>query len=416
MNPSRSVYNSLYNSHRPFVYKTNELNMVYSNKRWFGFTLLVGFWTIVAIMFVGAEFYRRYLIGEIMPVGLMLWYVLGMYLWIPSSLIVLWLVRKFPIRKSSWYRVIPFHLVASIWNSLFMATIYASLRYGWGIVSQNIEYGFLEILVKVFSLSLGVDLMLYLTILVAVHAFEYYRESRYRMLEAADLRAKLAEVQLQALKMQLHPHFLFNAFHTVSMLVRQHREDEAIDMIAGLGTLLRYVLDNALEQKVSLQQELQLLDHYLDIERIRFRDRLHIELKIDSDVFDAAVPNILLQPLVENSIRHGIVPGSNRGEIEITARREGDRLRIRIRDNGVGLPANWEEVGARNGIGLSNTRLRLERLYPGEHHIEVSNAAEGGCMVTIVIPFEPAKSDSPEKVQVAPGKTAVFEGHSLSVE
>ena len=390
------------------MFRTN-LKMPYS-KRWFGFMLLVGFWTIVAVMFVGAEFYRRLLNGEIMPVGLMLWYTLGMYLWIPSSLIVLWLVRKFPIRKSTWYRVIPFHFVAAFWNSLFMAAIYATLRYGWGVISQRVESGFLEMLTKVFSLSLGVDLMLYLTILVAVHAFEYYRESKYRMLEAADLRAKLAEVQLQALKMQLHPHFLFNAFHTVSMLIRQRREDEAIDMIAGLGTLLRYVLDNALEQKVTLRQEVQLLEHYLDIERVRFRDRLEVDLRMDTDVYDAAVPNILLQPLVENSIRHGIVPGSSRGEIEITARREGDQLRIRILDNGIGLPDNWESNGVRTGIGLSNTRLRLERLYPGQHHIDVSNAPDGGCMVTIVIPFELIEKEPGEVALSKQGKTAIFEG------
>lgn len=375
--------------------------------------LLVGFWTIVAVMFVGAEFYRRLLNGEIMSPGLMLWYTVGMYLWIPSSLIVLWLVRKFPIRKSTWYRVVPFHFVAAFWNSLFMATIYAALRYFWGIFSQQGETEFLAMLTKVFSLSLGVDLMLYLTILVAVHAFEYYRESRYRMLEAADLRAKLAEVQLQALKMQLHPHFLFNAFHTVSMLVRQRREDEAIDMIAGLGTLLRYVLDNALEQKVSLRKELQLLDHYLDIERVRFRDRLDVELKIDEEVYDAAVPNILLQPLVENSIRHGIVPGSNRGEIEITARREGDQLRIRIRDNGTGLPENWE-TSENRGIGLSNTQLRLERLYPDKHHIDISNAPDGGCMVTLVIPFEYIEEESLDEPPASPGLTAVFEGRVIN--
>lgn len=382
-----------------------------NSKRWFGFSLLVGFWTIVAIMFVGAEFYRRLLNGEVMHVGLMLWYTLGMYLWIPSSLIVLWLVRRFPIRKSSWYLVVPFHFVAAVWNGLFMATIYAGLRYGWNVLSGQVEDSFLAILTKLFSLSLGVDLMLYLTILVAVHAFEYYRESRYRIVEAADLRAKLAEVQLQALKMQLHPHFLFNAFHTVSMLIRQRREDEAIDMIAGLGTLLRYVLDNALEQKVSLRQELQLLDHYLDIERIRFRDRLKVALEVDEEVYDAAVPNIILQPLVENSIRHGIVPGTNRGEIEITARREGDQLRIRIQDNGVGLPANWNAQG--NGIGLSNTRLRLERLYPNQHHIDVSNAPEGGCMVTIVIPFQLLETELVEGMPEKIGNTAFFEGRTV---
>ena len=153
------------------------------------------------------------------------------------------------------------------------------------------------------------------------------------------------------------------------MLIRQKRDEEAVDMIAGLGTLLRYVLDNALEQKVTLRKELTLLNHYLDIERVRFRDRLEVDLIVDTDVYDAAVPNILLQPLVENAIRHGIVPGNNIGVISITARREREHLRLKILDNGVGLPDDWALQG-QTGIGLSNTKLRLDRLYPGNHHFD----------------------------------------------
>ena len=278
-------------------------------------------------------------------------------------------------------------MVAAVWNSLLMAATYTGLRYGWNLIAEDGSFDYLGTLSHVFSLSLGVDCMLYLMILVGVYAFRYYNESRHRMFEAAELNARLAEAQLHALKMQLHPHFLFNAFHTVAMLVRQKRDEEAVDMIAGLGTLLRYVLDNALEQKVTLEQELNLLQHYLDIERVRFRDRLDVTLIVDTDVYEAAVPNIILQPLVENSIRHGIVPGSNLGQISITARREGDMLRLKIQDNGVGLPDDWA-LGLQTGIGLSNTKLRLERLYPKNHHLDFSNAPEGGCLVNIVIPFE----------------------------
>lgn len=334
------------------------------------------------------------------------WWFLGMYLWIPSTLIVFWLVRRFPITKTSWYRSIPFHMIAAVWNSLLMAAIYTALLYGWNRLAEDLTIDYVSTLSHVFSASLGVDSMLYLMILVGVYAFRYYGESRQRMVEAADLKAKLAEVQLQALKMQLHPHFLFNAFHTVAMLIRQRREDEAIDMVAGLGTLLRYVLDHSLEQKVTLRQELRLLSHYLDIERIRFRDRLEVDLKIETDVYEAAVPNILLQPLVENSIRHGIVPGAAPGEIAIVARREGDRLRLQIRDNGVGLPEDWA-LGGETGIGLANTRLRLERLYPGNHRFDFSNAPEGGCQVNIVIPFEVISMDKPssDRLEDEPGST-----------
>ena len=362
-------------------------------KRWQGYALLVAFWTAVGLMSMGAELYRRYMMGETMHVSNPFWWFLGMYLWIPSTLIVFWLVKRFPIRKSSWYRVIPFHMVAAVWNSLLMAATYTGLKYGWDLIAEDGVFDYLGTLSHVFSQSLGVDCMLYLLIIVGVYAFRYYNESRQSMFEAAQLNAKLAEAQLHALKMQLHPHFLFNAFHTVAMLVRQKRDEEAVDMIAGLGTLLRYVLDNALEQKVTLRQELNLLQHYLDIERVRFRDRLDVSLIVDTEVYDAAVPNILLQPLVENSIRHGIVPGSNQGQITITARREGDKLRLKIQDNGVGLPEDWT-FEMRTGIGLSNTILRLDRLYPDNHHLDCSNAPEGGCLVNIVIPYETLSEES----------------------
>lgn len=373
-------------------------------KRWQAYALLVAFWTVVGLMMAGAELYRRFMAGDPMHVSNPVWWMLGMYLWIPSTIIVFWLVKRFPIRRSSWYRVIPFHMVAAIWNSVLMAATYTGLRYGWNIIAEDGTFDYLGTLSHIVSLSLGVDCMLYLMILVGVYAFRYYNESRQSMYEAAELNARLAEVQLQALKMQLHPHFLFNAFHTVAMLIRQKRDEEAVDMIAGLGTLLRYVLDNALEQKVTLKQELTLLQHYLDIERIRFRDRLDVNLIVDSDVYEAAVPNILLQPLVENSIRHGIVPGSNLGQISITARREGDKLRLKVQDNGVGLPEEWTPEG-KTGIGLSNTKLRLERLYPEDHHLDFSNAPEGGCLVNIVIPFEVVREESAQvpKYQISPG-------------
>ena len=356
-------------------------------KRWHGYALLVAFWTVVGLLFMAAELYRRFMSGQSMHVSSPIWWFLGMYLWIPSTLIVFWLVKQFPIRRTSWYRVVPFHMVAAVWNSLLMAAAYTGLRYGWNILAEEKPFDYLNTLGHVFSMSLGVDCMLYLMILVGVYAFRYYNESRQRMYETAELNARLAEVQLQALKMQLHPHFLFNAFHTVAMLIRQGRDEEAVDMIAGLGTLLRYVLDNALEQKVTLQKELTLLNHYLDIERVRFRDRLEVDLIVDTDAYNAAVPNILLQPLVENAIRHGIVPGGQVGVISITARREGDYLRLKVLDNGVGLPKEWT-LQEQTGIGLSNTKLRLDRLYPGKHHFDFSNAAEGGCLVNIVIPFE----------------------------
>ncbi len=378
---------------------------------WHGFALLVSFWTVVAFIFAVASYYHLHTIGTELHFSALFWWVLGMYLWIPATMVVVWLVRRFPIRKRSWYRTVPFHVIAAVWNSLLLAAAHTGLRYAWSVNVLGTEYNYLVKLNQSFAGSLGVDCILYLTILAGVHAYRYHNESQQRTLESIELKSKLAEVQLQALKMQLHPHFLFNAFHTVSMLIRQRREEEAINMVAGLGTLLRYVLDNACEQKVSFRQELKLLNHYLDIERIRFRDRLHVNMHIAPDVLGAAVPNILLQPLVENSIRHGIVPGSNEGEINIEARREGGQLRIRIHDNGVGLPVDWD-AEKQTGIGLANTRLRLDRLYQENHHIDFSNAPEGGCLINIVVPFETVGYEIIQ--EPIPGKIAVFEGKMVS--
>ncbi len=224
----------------------------------------------------------------------------------------------------------------------------------------------------------------------AGYAIEYYRLYQERRLRAADLEARLAQTQLEVLKMQLHPHFLFNALNTVSALV--HKDVELADrMISRLGDLLRLSLQDSGVQEVSLKRELEFLDPYIEVEQARFGDRLKVDLSIDNDTLDAQVPNLLLQPLVENAIRHGIAPRTRGGNVSVKANRDNGVLHLTVRDDGGGLPEDWNEDDG--GVGLSNTRARLERLYGKEHLFELRNGTDGGLEVRLTMPFRSTNDD-----------------------
>jgi LytS/YehU family sensor histidine kinase len=201
------------------------------------------------------------------------------------------------------------------------------------------------------------------------------------------LEGQLAQAQLQALKMQLHPHFLFNTLNSISALL--HKDVDAADeMIGELGDFLRMTLENDGAQTVRLEQELEFLKSYLEIERVRFQDRLTIGFAIDPDTLDAYVPNLILQPIIENAIRYAIAPRAEQGMIEVSARQKNGRLRITVRDDGPGLTHG---NGFTEGIGLANTRARLRQLYEGSHEFQLTNSVQGGLGVTLEIPFQLAE-------------------------
>jgi sensor histidine kinase YesM len=234
-------------------------------------------------------------------------------------------------------------------------------------------------------LQLPSTLFTYWAILGVIYAFNYYRKYRQHELKASHLETQLAQAQLQALKMQLHPHFLFNTLHAISSLMR--KDVEAADsMITRLSDLLRLTLENTGVQEVTLRQELEFLERYLEIEQTRFRDRLQVRMEIEPDTLDARVPNLILQPLVENAIRHGIAPRSAPGWIEIRAARDGETLQLQVRDNGPGLPPIGQPT-LKEGVGLANTRARLEQLYGAAQNFELSNREEGGLLVSLTLPF-----------------------------
>jgi LytS/YehU family sensor histidine kinase len=229
------------------------------------------------------------------------------------------------------------------------------------------------------------NLPIYLTFASLSHAILYFRRSQQRGRRTLELEAQLSDARLQALRMQLHPHFLFNTLNAISTLVHTN-PDAADEMIGSLSYMLRLSLDTVMEQEVPLSQELKYFDCYLDIEQIRFGNRLTVKRDIGPELQAALVPTFILQPLVENAIQHGIERNLAHGAIEVSAERVGDFLRLSVRDTGVGLSAGGEAI-EQKGIGLSNTRARLQTLYPGQHRFVLRNATGGGCIAEVEIPF-----------------------------
>jgi two-component system LytT family sensor kinase len=231
--------------------------------------------------------------------------------------------------------------------------------------------------------NLATQYLIYWGIVATVHVADYYRAERERELRASRAETRLAEARLQLLRMQIHPHFLFNTLNTIAEMIHENAP-AAERMIGGLSQLLRETLDAGAVDRVPLSRELELLNLYVEIQRARFGERLDVRLEIDPDARDALVPIFVLQPLVENAIRHGLSARVRAGRIDVSARRDGDRLAIAVADDGVGLTPG--EV--REGVGLGNTRARLLELYGPDHTFEVANAPGPGTIIRLHMPWQ----------------------------
>ena len=252
-----------------------------------------------------------------------------------------------------------------------------------GLSRGNFSFEILQLLPGYLLGGIELFLLPYFAIVAVIHALSYYNKYRARQLKTTRLEAQLALAHLEVLKMQLQPHFLFNTLNAISALM--HRDVEAADrMISLLSDLLRFSLEKDNRHQVSLQAELEFLNRYLAIEKIRFRDRLMIDEDVEAPCMMAQVPRLILQPLVENSIKHGIAMRSAAGRISIRARRQGGRLDLQVTDDGPGLP----DTSIREGVGIANTRARLEQIYGDDHHFELRNGHTGGVQVHLEIPFE----------------------------
>ena len=225
----------------------------------------------------------------------------------------------------------------------------------------------------------------YASILAFVHAWDYYQRYRDRELRASRLEAQLAEARLGALEMQLHPHFLFNTLNTIATLI--HEDADAADrMVTRLSDLLRVVLRREAGQTVSLAEEIDFVRKYLEIESVRFQDRLEVRWRIDPNAHQATVPKLLLQPLVENAVQHGVAQVDGPCLIEITVRRVDEKVHLKVMDNGPGIGDGCDSDD-RAGIGLRNTRDRLQQLYGCRFSLKLEHQPDGGCATCVTIPY-----------------------------
>ena len=345
-----------------------------------GATLLGIFSAIQAYNYVALFSEKPQPIEILLGLNMSYWYA-----WALLAPLVLWLARAYSFERGKWRKALAVHVPA-----VFMFTFAHAMLLGAGKVAtmrflagREVDW-WLGVRERYF-LYFDWEMMTYWAIIAVSHAYYFYRESQERALTTERLQTGLAEARLQALQRQLHPHFLFNTLHTISALM--HRDINAADtMLARLSDLLRLTLDRVGTQLVPLKDELDFIHKYLDIERTRYAERLHTTFVIEPDTLGASVPNFVLQPIVENALRHGIGPKVGGGRVEVRAHHNGEWLQLVVQDDGYGVPP--DKLDAFNtGVGLSNTRSRLEHLYPGNHTFEFQTPPSGGLAVTIVIPF-----------------------------
>jgi signal transduction histidine kinase len=305
------------------------------------------------------------------------------YLWAALVPAIVWLSRRYRIRIDSWISGTVVHLIAA---TLIALTVLASDTFFNRLAGFWDTTTFGEAYAQGFILWFHLTILVYWMIVAAVHAADYHQESLEREVAAARLETQVAEARLRQLQMQLHPHFLFNALHTASSYVRDHRPREATDIIAELADLLRRSMDHGSSHEATLDEELAFVMQYLRIEQARLGERLNVKSEVPDEVRKARVPAMLLHILVENAIRHGIAPHDRSGSIEITARRQADSLQLRIRDDGPGFPTG-DFVPEATQVGLRNTRERLDRMYGEQQTLHLSNDIRGGAVVTVTIPW-----------------------------
>ena len=343
-------------------------------------------WTLFALFFTSQFALQSQFLGKPVPFfQVLMWQMVSGYVWFALSPLIVYLARRFPFDKESWKLSLPFHIVAGLAVALFQQSIDAFILPKLGY-PQGFEFpNYWEAYKFFVSFNLHLSLQIYWAVVGIWSAYNYYRKYRERELQTSQLEARLAQSRLQVLKMQLHPHFLFNALNAISELI--HRDPDAADrMLTDLSDLLRMSFENLEVQEVSLKQELEFLHKYIEIEQMRFHDRLVVEMRIAPDTLDATVPNMILQPIVENAIKHGISPRASGGRIDIEASRNNGHLEITVQDNGLGIPFGDTEHLA-EGVGLSNTRRRLKHLYGDKQKFEIKPTGAQGVVVNLEMPF-----------------------------
>ncbi|MFP2904973.1 sensor histidine kinase [Pyxidicoccus sp. 3LFB2] len=358
-------------------------------QRWLGPVLVVAGYTVLALLY-GAQHsvYRASQgepasFGESFLVGAIEWYA-----WALLTPLILAVSRRLRATGRTWPLQLALHLPPGLLFAVAHMALHTVLRQ-WLVAPPGGWDAAWTYFTWMLSKTTDFDLLVYLSVVGLDAALRYSRQVREEALRASQLEAQLAQAQLHLLRSQLRPHFLFNTLHAVSTLM--HRDVHSADRMVGqLSELLRASLERDGRQEVPLSEEVELLAPYLDIERTRFSDRLQVEVDVAPEARDALVPPLLLQPLVENAIRHGISPRRGPGRVWVRAARSGERLSVEVRDDGVGPPAAGLE-GLREGIGLGSTRARLEKLYGAAQVLTLEANAPRGFTVSLSLPYRSAR-------------------------
>lgn len=349
--------------------------------------LIFLFWTSLATVSAVSRLLdpRGYGFRVVSPAGPIALAFIEAWIWALFTPLIFWLSSRISVFRSKWIVRIPLLIVVGV--GVAMAVYFVldiardvifenALRRGGSVFAPFRDIGRFRFVNQ---------LLVFFSILAAGFAREYFLRDQSRQRESVELQAQLAEARLDALRMQVNPHFLFNTLNAISALVE--RDPAGVRrMIARLSELLRHTIDRNRTDEVPLREELAFIRRYIEIMEIRFQGRLRVRMEIENEVLDALVPDFILQPIVENALEHGVTRAAGAGEITIAARRDGDRVILTVRDNGPGISENVSS----GGVGVANTRERIEHLYGDQGRLMLAPAAEGGTIAEIAIPFRAA--------------------------
>ncbi|NVJ21109.1 histidine kinase [Myxococcus sp. AM011] len=309
------------------------------------------------------------------------------YVWVFATPLVFHLARRWRLGRPFQVRAWAGHLLACLGVGSLFALVYTVCQRAFAPGMSGSGVAFAPMLLRFWLGWLPMVAMTYAAVVGVAQSLASQQRAREKERQAAALAIELSEARLQALQVQLHPHFLFNTLNSIVVLVREQETDTAARMLVLLGDILRGLLRQGATQEVSLREEVAVLSRYLEIQQLRFQDRLRVDWDVDEALLDARVPHLVLQPLVENAIRHGVSARSAAGVLHIRARRQGAALALEVEDDGPGLPAGFD-LERSPGIGLSNTRARLSQLYGGAGRVVVAPPREGvGTVATVTLPF-----------------------------
>src|SRR5262245_33630735 len=355
---------------------------------WRRAALLFAAWTLIGLVFAAVSYGvalsqndKRFGIAASLKLNLVLFYLWGVF-----SPVILRFCRRFRVEfrrlsiRNLMVHVPAIVIFAAVHETLLLAILWSLTPSTRGELTTITDY-----YARHFGYGFYIDLIIASLIVIGAHALLYYDDFRASELQQSSLKTQLAQAQLRALKMQVHPHFLFNTLHSISSLVLEDPK-KANSMIARLGDFLRLTVESSEQQLVTLKEETEFLRCYLDIEQVRFGDRLTVAFELEPQTLSAQMPHLILQPVVENAIQHAIAPRAAQGHINIEAKRLDNLLRVAISDNGPGMSSN-AMAPEKKCVGLINVPTRLEQIYGPDFRLELINGENGGLTVVMEIPF-----------------------------